>query len=121
MKKILVFGMTENPGGIESVIMNYYRKIDRKKIQFDFLSNSPYIAYGDEIKSLGGKIYLITARKKNYFKFKQELKAFMSQHAIEYEASWTMSKVQDNNILLLDTEKKKSRLFLEKALEITID
>lgn len=50
-------------------------------------------------------------------------------HMIEMEknlysdstSSWTMSKVQDNNILLLDTEKKKSRLFLEKALEITID
>lgn len=24
MYKILVFGMTENPGGVESVIMNYY-------------------------------------------------------------------------------------------------
>ena len=23
-------------GGIESVVMNYYRHIDRKKIQFDF-------------------------------------------------------------------------------------
>ena len=88
MKKILVFGMTDNPGGIESVIMNYYRKIDREKIQFDFLSNSPYIVYEDEIKSLGGKIYLITARKKNYFKFRQELKEFMLRHAVEYEAIW---------------------------------
>lgn len=105
MKKILVFGMTENPGGIESVIMNYYRKIDRKKIQFDFLSNSPYIAYGDEIKSLGGKIYLITARKKNYFKFKQELKAFMSQHAIEYEAIWVNVCMLSNIDYLISAKK----------------
>ena len=27
MYKILVFGMTENPGGVESVIMNYYHYI----------------------------------------------------------------------------------------------
>ena len=40
MKRVLVFGMTENPGGMESVIMNYYRHIDRSKIQFDFLCNS---------------------------------------------------------------------------------
>ena len=39
MNRILVFGMTENPGGVESVIMNYYRNIDRTKIQFDFLCN----------------------------------------------------------------------------------
>ena len=65
MKKVLVFGMTDNPGGIESVIMNYYRQIDRLKIQFDFLSNSSSIAYEEEIKRLGGKIYFITPRKKN--------------------------------------------------------
>lgn len=42
-------------GGVESVIMNYYRHIDRSKIQFDFIcdedsTNIPY----DEIKNLGG-------------------------------------------------------------------
>ena len=40
MKRILVFGMTENPGGVESFLMNYYRHIDRSRIQFDFLANS---------------------------------------------------------------------------------
>ena len=40
MNKILVFGMTENPGGVESFLMNYYRKIDKTKFQFDFLCNS---------------------------------------------------------------------------------
>lgn len=105
MKKILVFGMTDNPGGIESVIMNYYRKIDRKKIQFDFLSNSPYIAYEDEIKSLGGKIYLITARKKSYFKFKKELKEFMLQHAVEYEAIWVNVCMLSNIDYLISAKK----------------
>lgn len=105
MKKVLVFGMTDNPGGIESVIMNYYRKIDRKKIQFDFLSNSPHIAYEDEIKSLGGKIYLITARKKSYFKFKQELKTFMLQHAAEYEAIWVNVCMLSNIDYLISAKK----------------
>ena len=26
--KVLVFGMTDNPGGMESCVMNYYRNID---------------------------------------------------------------------------------------------
>ena len=34
--KVLVFGMTENPGGVESFLMDYYRCIDREKIQFSF-------------------------------------------------------------------------------------
>ena len=88
MKKVLVFGMTDNPGGIESVIMSYYRQIDRDKIQFDFLSNSSFIAYEEEIKALGGKIYFVTPRKKNYFRFEIELDAFMRKHAAEYEAIW---------------------------------
>ena len=50
-KKILVFGMTENPGGIESVIMNYYRNINRNLIQFDFLCNCTTITYEQEIRS----------------------------------------------------------------------
>lgn len=88
MKKVLVFGMTENPGGVESVIMNYYRNIDRNKIQFDFLCNTEIVAYSDEIESLGGKIYKITARRKNRFKFYKELNTFFKQHATEYEAIW---------------------------------
>ena len=54
-RKVLVFGMTENPGGIESVIMNYYRHINRDLIQFDFLCNCTKIAYEEEIRSLGEK------------------------------------------------------------------
>ena len=34
--RVLVFGMTDNPGGVESFLLNYYRHIDKTKIQFDF-------------------------------------------------------------------------------------
>lgn len=88
MKKILVFGMTENPGGIESVIMNYYRNINRDNIQFDFLCNCQSIAYQEEIENLGGHIYSITARKENFWKFRKEMSDFMQLHAKEYEAIW---------------------------------
>ncbi|QHQ63611.1 glycosyltransferase [Anaerocolumna sedimenticola] len=44
--------------GIETMLMNYYRHIDRDKIQFDFLCNKTKPgAYDDEIKNMGGKIY----------------------------------------------------------------
>lgn len=53
--KVLVFGMTENPGGVESFLMNYYRCMDKEKIQFDFLCNSYQpVAYENEIKKIGG-------------------------------------------------------------------
>ena len=52
LKKVLVFGMTDNPGGVESFLMAYYRKLDRAKLQFDFLCNNATVAYEDEIKAL---------------------------------------------------------------------
>ena len=47
-------------GGVESVIMNYYRHLDHSKIQFDFIcdEDSTRIPY-DEIKKLGGRIFLV--------------------------------------------------------------
>ena len=39
--------------GIETMLMNYYRHIDRSKIQFDFLCNKKKPgAYDDEIKRM---------------------------------------------------------------------
>ena len=88
MKKILVFGITDNPGGVESVIMNYYRHIDRSKVQFDFLCNTKIVAHEDEIKQLGGKIYRIIARSKNRKQFYKDLKEIFEKHAKEYSAIW---------------------------------
>ena len=88
MKRVLVFGMTENPGGVESVIMNYFRHLDRSKVQFDFLCNSEKIAYEKEIIELGGTVFKVTPRKKNFYKFRQELKSFMRSEANKYDVIW---------------------------------
>ena len=60
-------------GGVESVLMNYFRHIDRTKIQFDFLcdfdsTNIPY----EEIESLCGKVILIPPYQK-VFRYQKEL------------------------------------------------
>ncbi|MCR5569127.1 MAG: glycosyltransferase family 1 protein [Paludibacteraceae bacterium] len=45
-------------GGIETMLMNYYRNIDRTQVQFDFLCNKAKPgAYDEEICSLGGRIF----------------------------------------------------------------
>ena len=45
-------------GGIETMLMNYYRHIDRSKVQFDFIVNKKKPGdYDDEIRRLGGHIY----------------------------------------------------------------
>ena len=62
-----------NGGGVESVVMNYYRNIDRNKIQFHFLcdEDSTDIPY-EEIEKLGGKVIVIPPYQK-LFKYQKEL------------------------------------------------
>ena len=88
MVKILVFGMNDNPGGVESFLMSYYRHLDRSRFQFDFLTNCPVIAYEEEIRGMGGEIYKICARSRNAALYRQQLEAFFSRHAGEYVAIW---------------------------------
>lgn len=54
----VVFQM--NRAGLETMLMNYYRNIDREKIQFDFLMcHEGDFDYDTEIRAMGGKIYHI--------------------------------------------------------------
>jgi glycosyltransferase EpsF len=47
-------------GGVESVVLNYYRHIDRNKIQFDFvIDEDSTVVPEEEITDMGGKIYKI--------------------------------------------------------------
>lgn len=71
-----------NRGGLETMIMNYYRHIDRTKIQFDFLTHRDGKKdYDDEIQELGGKIYhlppLNPFDKRGYLK---KLDEFFREH-----------------------------------------
>ena len=45
--------------GIETMLMNYYREIDRSRLQFDFLANKPVPGeYDEEIRGLGGRVFV---------------------------------------------------------------
>ena len=52
-------------GGVEAVVMNYYRHIDRTKVQFDFIihDTSTHVPQG-EIEGLGGRIFYVPNYKK---------------------------------------------------------
>ena len=49
-----------NFGGVEMVVMNYYRNIDRTKVQFDFFAlEGSTIPQKEEIESLGGRVFVV--------------------------------------------------------------
>lgn len=89
MKRILFFGMTENPGGVESFLLNYYRHIDRNRIQFDFLCNTYQpVAYEEELKQLGARVYHITPRSENWYRFDKELKQLFRERKEDWDGIW---------------------------------
>lgn len=85
-KRVLVFGMTSNYGGVESFIMNYYRHIDRSQVQFDFLVYNQAPAYSEEIKSMGGNIFVVPGRRNNYIKCRAKIKQILELG--HYDAVW---------------------------------
>lgn len=75
-------------GGAETMIMNYYRCLDREKYQFDFLVHRQEKAdYDDEIEQLGGRIFrAMPIRPGNYLKYFSFLDSFFRKHAHEFVA-----------------------------------
>ncbi|SFL32038.1 glycosyltransferase family 1 protein [Proteiniphilum acetatigenes] len=71
-----------NRGGAESMIMNYYRQIDRSKIQFDFLVHREERGvFEDEIEKLGGNIYRMPEiNPLNPFFYYKQLNDFFKAH-----------------------------------------
>ncbi len=72
--------------GVMSVIMNYYRHIDRSKVQFDFFYFKEFDnSYKVEIENLGGKTFMFS-RPSMSNKFMNELEMFFSQQKGQYAA-----------------------------------
>lgn len=68
-------------GGLETMLMNYYRKIDKDKIQFDFLVHRDFKAdYDQEILSLGGKIYRLPTLNPVSKTYQDKLNLFFKLH-----------------------------------------
>ena len=61
MIRIAVVMGKMHSGGKKNLVMEYYRHINRQKIQFDFICDSDSNAIPeDEIRALGGKVFKIT-------------------------------------------------------------
>jgi glycosyltransferase involved in cell wall biosynthesis len=71
-----------NRGGAETFIMNVYRNIDRKRVQFDFIIHTEEKCdYTDEIINMGGRIYSIPKYKgTNHYQYINRWREFYNAH-----------------------------------------
>ena len=61
MVRVIHFQLDSNIGGIETFLLNVYKKIDRNKYHFDFITQSANPAFAKEFKKLGANIYQISS------------------------------------------------------------
>ena len=81
MIRVLHIFNTMANGGIENFVMEYYRNIDRNKVQFDFLVSTYEKGYYDEeIIQMGGRIFHACPKNKNLIKNFFDTKQVVKEH-----------------------------------------
>ncbi|MBT2678819.1 glycosyltransferase family 1 protein [Bacillus sp. ISL-35] len=88
MKRILVSGLSTQYGGIESIIINIVKHIDKRKYKFDFVfSSEDKCKFENVIEEHGGEIYRVTPWGKNPIKYTRDLKSIFSNNS-NYDFIW---------------------------------
>lgn len=81
----IVHALTRS-GGLSNFLMNYYRNINRDKVQFDFIYFKDVShSFSDEIEQMGGRCFQMTEPAPD-MKYRSEIKAFFQEHEGEYTA-----------------------------------
>lgn len=81
--RILVTGLCNNLGGVESFFFGYFREIKKLKLDVNFdVLGFHGVVYSEEIIKAGGKVFAI-----NDFS-NAEIEDFMKQYAINYDVVW---------------------------------
>lgn len=68
--------------GLETMLMNHYRHMDRGSVQMDFLAHRPIEgAYDEEIQELGGHVFRAPRLyPQNYLAYRRYMRAFFAEH-----------------------------------------
>ena len=91
MLKVLVYGATYNPGGVERFLISYISRIASNNIRFDFVNKDKKdLAFDNIIKKLNcGVIKLdLPSRRQNIFEYNRKLDAFFEENACNYDCVW---------------------------------
>lgn len=85
MKHVLVYGMTDNPGGIETYLLNFYRRVQGNGIKLDFVSDFPSISGSDILTERGSNLYFIPAKSRDLKTHLMDMWKILREHR-EYES-----------------------------------
>lgn len=107
-----------NRAGAETFLMNLYRAIDRKSIQFDFLVHADgECDYDQEIRNLGGRIYRLPRfNGGNFVVYKNACRRFLKEHP-EYPI--VHGHIGSSAAIYLHEAKKDNRFTIAHSHSVT--
>lgn len=115
-----ICGSITTSGGVGTFLMNYYRNINTREIQFDFLShNDTEESLVKEINKMGGNVYKITSKSEGIWKNIKETFSFInrkSEHDIIH--IHTASTTSFMYLLIAKLAKKKVRIIHSHATDL---
>lgn len=79
MKRILQATIANDKGGLTGYIINNYRRIDKEKIQFDFITYDDSLDFSAEILGLGAKVFCLP-RPSHWFSYYKKMKELQSKN-----------------------------------------
>lgn len=85
MKHVLVYGMTDNPGGIETYLLNFYQRVQGSGVMLDYVSDFPSISGSEILTERGSKLYFIPAKSRDLKAHLMGMWRILHEH-VEYEA-----------------------------------
>lgn len=117
-------------GGIETFLINIYKKIDKSKIQFDFLiTDNRSSDYMNFIEKNGGRIYSYTSRRNGIIKNYKTALSFFINHKETYTIVhfhlsslsniapiYAAKKAQIKNIIIHSHSSNASGIILHKII-----
>ena len=107
MKRILVWGLSNNRAGTEAVIEAYVRAADPQNYCFDFLCYDDPVNYcGLFSEDSHNRVFKLPVKIAHPLKHRAALAAFMDEHASEYDAVWFNANDISNIDILVAAEKK---------------
>lgn len=81
MIRVAIIAGVLHSGGKRNLIMEYYRHIDKTKVQYDFICDSDSNGIPkEEIEKLGGKVYLVPPYKNIFSHLKATYKILKDNH-----------------------------------------
>lgn len=88
MKRALVVGQSDNPGGVEAVIKRYYEAV-KQEIQFDLIVSTQVCYDEDYYRKNHCQIYFIqNAQFKHPLRYRREMKTFFKERKGLYDVIW---------------------------------